>query len=145
MVQPFNNELVTLSLTGAELQDILEAGFDGEGPEQVLTPSAGFAYRYDRSRPIGARIAAMTLNGAAIEPGKDYRVTASMFLANGGDDFDAFRKGRDRIIGTTDIAAFEAWLNAIPPRTAPTEARHTDLHPELNPNKRPSPPGQKYR
>ena len=144
-VQPFNNELVTLSLTGAELKEVLEAGFDSEGPEQVLTPSAGFAYSYDRSRPVGARIAAMTLKGAPVDPAGDYRVTVSMFLANGGDGFGTFRQGRDRTIGTTDIAAFEAWLKAVPPRAAPQEARTTDLRPELNPNRRVSPPGQKYR
>ena len=68
-----------------------------------------------------------------------------MFLANGGDSFDAFRQGRNRTIGMLDIAALEAWLQAVPPRVAPPEPRHTDLHPELNPNYRPTPPGQKYR
>ncbi len=144
-VQPFNNELVTVTLTGAQLKAILEMGFDGEGPEQVLTPSAGFAYSYDRSRPVGDRIAALSLGGAAIDPAKDYRVTVSMFLANGGDEFDLFRQGRSRTIGTTDIAALEAWLQAVPPRAAPPESRTTDLRPELNPNKRVDPPGQKYR
>ncbi len=145
VVQPFNNELVTLTLTGAEIKSIIELGFDTEGPEQVLTSSAGFTYSYDRSQPIGQRISNMKLNGAAIDPAKDYRVTVSMFLANGGDDFDLFRLGRNRTIGTTDIAAFEAWLQAVPPRVAPPEARTSDLRPELNPNYRPTPPGQKYR
>ena len=87
----------------------------------------------------------MTLNGAAIDPARDYRVTVSIFLANGGDSFDVFRQGRNRTIGMLDIAALEAWLQAVPPRVAPPEPRHTDLHPELNPNFRPTPPGQKYR
>ena len=87
----------------------------------------------------------MALGGAPIDPARDYRVTVSMFLANGGDDFDEFRNGRNRTIGVTDIVAFEAWLKAVPPRVAPPEPRHSDLHPELNPNYRPSPPGQKYR
>jgi 5'-nucleotidase len=143
-VQPFNNELVTLSLSGADLKVLLEQGFDADGPEQVLTPSAGFAYSYDRSQPVGARISAITLNGAAIDAAKDYRVTVSMFLANGGDGFSTFLKGRNRTIGGKDIDALEAWLKAVPPRTAPAESRTTDVHPELNPNTRSSPPGQKY-
>ena len=144
-VQPFNNELVTLTLTGTDIKAILEQGFDNIAPEQVLTPSQGFAFTYDRSKPIGSRISAMTLNGAAIDPARDYRVTVSIFLANGGDSFDVFRQGRNRTIGMLDIAALEAWLQAVPPRVAPPEPRHTDLHPELNPNFRPTPPGQKYR
>jgi 5'-nucleotidase len=146
-VQPFNNELVTLSLTGAQLKAVLEENFDTHGPEQVLTPSAGFAYTYDRSQSVSDRITAMTLNGAVVDPAAQYRVTVSMFLANGGDDYSAFLKGRDRVIGVTDIAALEAWLKAIPPRALPKEVRTTDLHPELNGNlvRPPIPPGQKYR
>jgi 5'-nucleotidase len=89
----------------------------------------------------------MTLNGAVVDPAAQYRVTVSMFLANGGDDYSAFLKGRDRVIGVTDIAALEAWLKAIPPRALPKEVRTTDLHPELNGNlvRPPIPPGQKYR
>ncbi len=144
-VQPFNNDLVTQSLTGAELKEILEQGFDNDGPEQVLTPSAGFAYRYDRSPPIGRRISGMMLNGVPIDPAKTYRVTTSQFLSDGGDGFTGFTKGRDEVNGISDIAALEAWLKAIPPRAGPTEARTIDLRPELNPNRGTTPPGQKYR
>ncbi len=144
-VQPFNNELVTISLTGAEIKAVLEQGLDTDGPQQLLSPSAGFHYVYDRSRPVGERIAAITLNGTGIDPVKNYRVTVSLFLANGGDTYTALLAGRDRVMGMLDVAALEAWLQAIPPRAAPAEARILDLHPELNPNKLRSPPGQKYR
>jgi 5'-nucleotidase len=144
-VQPFNNELFTLSYTGAELKEILEQGFDTAGPEQILTASAGFSYSYDRSRPIGERITAMTLNGELIDPGATYRVTVSNFLANGGDTFTAFTKGRNRTLGPTDIAAFEAWLKSQPPRVAPPDRREIDLKPELNAVRSTAPPGLKYR
>jgi 5'-nucleotidase len=144
-VQPFGNDLVTQSLTGAELKTILEQGFDADAPEQVLTPSVGFAYAYDRGRPVGERISGMTLNGVPIDPARTYRVTSNEFLANGGDSFEGFRKGRDRVKGISDIVALEAWLQAVPPRAAPRDARTTDLHPELNPNRGTAPPGQVYR
>lgn len=144
-VQPFNNDLMTLSYTGAELKEILEQGFDATGPEQILAPSAGFAFSYDRSRPPGERIVAMSLNGQPIDPAATYRVTVSNFLANGGDTFSAFTKGRDRTVGPSDIAALEAWLAATPPRTAPPESRITDLRPELNATRSTNPPGIRYR
>jgi 5'-nucleotidase len=144
-VQPFNNDLFTLSYTGADLKAILEQGFDGQGPEQILTPSAGFAYSYDRSRPVGERIVSMTLDGKPIDPAGSYRVTVSNFLANGGDTYTAFTKGRDRTVGPSDIAALEAWLQANPPRAAPAEARHTDLQPALNRTRSTTPPGLTYR
>ncbi|MFM2300662.1 MAG: hypothetical protein RLZZ84_398 [Pseudomonadota bacterium] len=67
-LQPFNNTLVTQSFTGAELKAILEQGFDANGPEQVLLPSAGFAFTFDRARPVGDRITALQLDGQAIDP-----------------------------------------------------------------------------
>ena len=145
-VEPFQNQLVTESLTGAEIKAILEQGFDNIGPEQILTPSVGFGFTYDRSRPVGSRIVAMTLNGKPIDPARTYRVTVSEYLANGGDTFTGFEKGRNRVRGMIDLDALEAWLKASPPRPVPTDPREVDLAPQLNkgdPNKI-SPPGVHY-
>lgn len=129
-VQPFNNTLVTLTLTGAELRELLEQNFDGNGPNQVLGPSRGFAYAYDLSRPVGSRIVSMTLDGKPIDPAASYRVTTSDFLASGGDTYTVLMRGRDRVVGGSDIAALEAWLQAIPPRPVPLEKRTEDLTPK---------------
>ncbi|HUQ13718.1 MAG TPA: bifunctional metallophosphatase/5'-nucleotidase [Novosphingobium sp.] len=127
-VQPFGNTLVTQSFTGAELKAVLEQGFDGDGPVQVLTPSRGFAYRYDLSRPVGQRIVAMTLGGKPIDPRATYRVATSNFLAQGGDSFTLFAKGREVVQGVgTDLAALEAWLQPSPPRPIPSEERTTEV------------------
>ncbi len=144
-VQPFNNDLMTQSYTGAEIKAALEQGFDAEGPEQILAPSAGFTYTYDRSRPAGDRIVAMTLDGRPIDPASTYRVTVNNFLANGGDSFSAFTKGRDRVVGISDIAALENWLKASPARLPPEETRAIDARPDLNPVRSTAPPGTKYR
>ncbi|MEZ5734296.1 MAG: bifunctional metallophosphatase/5'-nucleotidase [Novosphingobium sp.] len=144
-VQPFNNDLMTLSYTGAQIKAILEQGFDEYGPEQILAPSAGFSYTYDRSRAFGDRIVAMTLNGKPIDPAKVYRVTVNNFLANGGDTFSGFTEGREQTVGMSDIAALEAWLKAVPPRVPPTERRYTDAQPDLNPVRSTTPPGTRYR
>lgn len=124
--EPFNNELVTFTLTGAELKDVLEQSFADSGPEQFLTPSAGFRYVVDKAAPAGARVSGMTLNGKPIDPGADYRITVSTFLANGGDGFSAFARKRDAVPGAIDIDALEAWLKAVPPRQVPQEPRVTE-------------------
>ena len=143
-VQPFMNDLVTLTLTGAELKAVLEQGFDTDGPEQILAASAGFTYSYDRSRPVGNRIAAMALDGRPVAPNQSLRVTVNMFLANGGDSFTQFAKGRDRTIGMSDIAAFEAWLQTTPARQPPADQREIDLMPALEGFSAPAPPGHHY-
>ncbi len=144
-VQPFGNRLVTVTMTGADIKAVLEEGFDREAPEQILAASAGFVFHYDRSKPIGSRIGSMTLNGVPIDLAADYRVTVSQFLADGGDSFASFRKSRDPVPGVVEIAALEAWLQAVPPRAAPPEVRAIDDRPELNTLIRNAPPGQKYR
>ncbi len=128
-VQPFNNTLLTQTLTGAQLRRVLEQNFDGIGPNQVLSPSRGFAYSYDLSRPVGGRIVSITLDGKPIDDAATYRVTTSDFLAYGGDTYSELAKGTDRVLGTSDLAALEAWLQAIPPRPVPQEERTKDVTP----------------
>ena len=134
-VQPFANTLLTQSVTGAELKAILEQGFDDIAPVQALSPSHGFAYSFDMSRPVGDRVVSMTLNGVPIDPAKEYRVTTNSFLANGGDSFTLLAKQRNGVIGSTDLDALESWLKAIPPRPVPDELRSTNLNPDATPAK----------
>lgn len=128
-IQPFNNVLMTQTLTGAQLRRVLEQNFDGIGPDQALSPSRGFAYSYDLSRPVGSRIVSMKLDGKPIDDAATYRVTTSDFLAYGGDTYSELSKGTDRVIGITDLAALEAWLQAIPARPVPLEDRSKDVTP----------------
>ena len=134
-VQPFANDLVTQTLTGAELKAVLEQGFDANQPVQFLSPSQGFSYSVDMARPEGQRVVAMTLDGVPIDPAKGYRVTTNSFLANGGDSFSLLMGQRDKAIGITDIDALEAWLKTDPPRPAPVEDRVIDLNPAVTPKK----------
>jgi 5'-nucleotidase len=137
-VQPFNNTLLTQTMTGAEIKAALEQGFDATDPVQVLAPSHGFFFSFDMSRPIGDRVVTMTLNGAPIDPAKDYRVTTNSFLANGGDSFAQFMKQRDAVPGMSDVEALEAWLKALPPRPVPSDLRYQDLRPDITPVKPPT-------
>ena len=145
LVQPFGSELITMTLTGADIKRAMEQQLDADAPEQILSCSAGFHISYDRGRPVGSKIVSMELNGVAIDMAKDYRVTVNVYLANGGDSFMAFVKGRDQVIGMTDIAALEAWLKPNePPRGGSPELRATDLNPSLKTNNVVPLPGTVY-
>jgi 5'-nucleotidase len=128
-VQPFDNQLVTQTMTGAELRAGLEQGFDATGPVQALAASAGFTYRYDRSRAAGHRIVEVMLEGAPLRDDASYRVTTNSFLAMGGDGFSGFTTRRAAVPGSSDVAALEAWLKADPPRAAPPELRAVEIKP----------------
>lgn len=127
-VQPFTNGLVTQSLTGAELKAVLEEGLDENQPKQQLSPSAGFAWSYDLSRPAGDRVVAMSLDGKPIDPAGTYRVTVNSFLANGGDSFSGLARQRFAAIApVTDLEALEAWLKVSPARAVPADDRVTEI------------------
>jgi 5'-nucleotidase len=126
LTQPFGNALVTETLTGAEIKAALEQGFDAIGPEQVLAPSAGLVYRYDRRQPVGSRVTAITLGGTPLDPAASYRVTLNGFLALGGDGFTVFKAGRNQVTGPTDIEAFEALFRTTAVVDVPHDARTID-------------------
>lgn len=110
--QPFGNSLVTMTLTGAQLKELLEQQWSGSRPERVriLQPSAGFSYQWDGRRPHGSRVEDVRLDGRAIDPAEDVRVTINSFLAAGGDSFRVLREGRNRVGGPLDIDALTEFL-----------------------------------
>ncbi len=82
-VQPFDNRLAIVRLSGAQLAEVFRRNFgSGHG---VLVPSG---LRVE-AKCEGAQIQ-VTLrrdNGQALEPGRLYTVAMSDFLASGGDNF----------------------------------------------------------
>lgn len=125
-VQPFSNRLVTLTLTGAQLQQALEQQWLDQAQPRILQVSSGFGYAWDASRPPGQRVVpgSMTLHGKPIAPGDRLRVTVNSFLAAGGDNFTVFaRDGTEAVTGVSDIEALEAWFRAPGPVTPPVSAR----------------------
>jgi 5'-nucleotidase len=110
--QPFGNMLVTKSLTGKQLRALLEQQFNDPNWVRVLSPSSGFRFGYDLSRPVGSRVLFATLNGAPLLDAQSYRVAVSDFLSNGGDLFPAFKDGTDAVVGPLDIEALITHLSA---------------------------------
>jgi 5'-nucleotidase len=125
-VQPFGNSLVTMTLTGAQIEAVLEQQFTASRT-LILQVSTGFAYTWSASAPFGAKIdpASITLNDAPIEPTAEYRVTVNSFLAPGGDGFAALAGGTDRLGGDVDLDAFEDYLTANRPLAVPALGRIT--------------------
>ncbi|SFN87137.1 5'-nucleotidase [Geodermatophilus obscurus] len=90
-VQPFNNLLTTLDLTGAQLYALLDQQFT---LGRVLAPSASVAYTVDDA--TGTVVpGSLTIGGVAVDPAGTYRITVNNFLAGGGDGFTVLTQGTD--------------------------------------------------
>lgn len=125
-VQPFGNLLVSMTLTGAQIDTLLEQQWSASpsrAPFLHLGISEGVAFSWSASAPVGQKVdpASITLNGTPIDPAASYRVTVNSFLADGGDGFTVLTEGTDRVGGGGDLDAFIAYLTANAP-VAPTPA-----------------------
>ncbi|HWH93529.1 MAG TPA: 5'-nucleotidase C-terminal domain-containing protein [Baekduia sp.] len=121
-VQPFDNGLVKMTLTGAQLKAILEQQFkDAPGAGDKILQVSGIAETYDRTRAAGDRVTSLTLSdGTAVDPAASYAVAANSFLATGGDGFTVFKEGTGVTSFGTDVDALEHYVESLPqPFTAP--------------------------
>jgi 5'-nucleotidase len=124
-VQPFYNNLVTVTLTGAQILRALEEQWIDQTRPRILQVSRGFTYQWDAQRPVGQRVVpgSVRLDGAPLDPARPYRVTINSFLADGGDNFRVFKQATERRTGLMDIDAFERYLAATPGLPGAPEVR----------------------
>jgi 5'-nucleotidase len=116
-VQPFSNNLVTVTLGGAQVLQLLEQQWAGRADGgRVLHVSRGFKYRWDASRPPGRRVVpgSVRLDGRPLDPDASLRVTVNGYLASGGDGFSVLKDGREARTGVMDVDALEAYLRNNP-------------------------------
>ncbi|WP_433755141.1 bifunctional metallophosphatase/5'-nucleotidase [Nocardia sp. CA-135398] len=118
-VQPFGNQVVTVTMTGSQILRLLEQQWSN-GKATVLSP-AGLTYTYVESSPKGSKVVAdsVRIGGQPLNPVATYRITTNSFLASGGDGFTVFTEGTDKTVGPIDLDAFEAYLKGRPPLGSP--------------------------
>ncbi len=136
-VQPFNNLVVSMDLTGAEIKQVLEQQWNGgnEATNRKILQVSGLQYTWDLSEallPSASAIVGDVLVDDDGDPGTDmvplvdgdtYRVAMNNFIADGGDNFTVLRdEGENRTTGGLDIDSLREYLLA----NDPVEATPTD-------------------
>lgn len=135
-VQPFGNSLVTMTLTGQQIKDLLEqqfVGCNGQTQQRIMQVSNGLKYSWSAAAAPCSRIASVVLtptdvtqvppvptgapdtivaNGVVQNPAKTYRVTVNNFMATGGDGFTVLLGGTNVLGGAQDIDALTAYLSS---------------------------------
>jgi 5'-nucleotidase len=136
-VQPFNNFVVSMDLTGAQIKALLNEQWNGPNDKTAtgnkILQVSGISYSWDVSDADGAGSALVgnVLVDADGNPGTPmvplvdgttYRVAANNFLSDGGDNFGTFKAGTNKLIGGLDIDSLRVYLQAHDPYTVtPTD------------------------
>ena len=128
---PFGNEIVTMTVTGAQIWQALEHSV-------AVTPSAngrflqisGFSFVYSVSAPAGARVQSVTLaGGAAIlnNASTNYTLGLSDYTATGGDGYVAFTASSKTYTRKIQADALLAYIIAQGTLTPATSGRITQI------------------
>ena len=130
-VQPFGNSLVTMTLTGAQIDTLLEQQFVGCGQtsNRILQVSAGFTYTWSASGGACSKIdpATIRIGGVTVNPAASYRITVNSFLADGGDNFLVLKAGTNRLGGDVDLDALDKYFQTYSPVAPGPQNRITQV------------------
>ena len=112
--QPFQNDLIVMNLTGAQIKLLLEQQLASRFGERarLLGVSTGFSFTWDAQKNVGERVLAesMKLNGVLMKPDLQYRVAANSFMAGGSEGLTVMREGTERQVSVLDLEALTTYL-----------------------------------
>ncbi|KAF0110298.1 MAG: 5'-nucleotidase [Chloroflexi bacterium] len=111
-VQPFGNDLVTMTLTGAQIKAVLE---QQATTNLTLQISNGVTYTWTKSAAVGSRVTDLKFYDVPVDPALSYQITVNSFLATGGDGFTVLTQGTNRLVGQVDIDALVDYFRANSP------------------------------
>ncbi|WP_307865047.1 ExeM/NucH family extracellular endonuclease [Myceligenerans salitolerans] len=120
-VLPFVNNLHTITLTGAQLETLLEQQWqtdaNGDRPSRpylALGLSDNVSYTASTDDPNatpGDNVSSVTIDGVPVDPAAEYRVATFSFLTSGGDNFRVFTEGTD--LRDSGLVDRDAWIEYI--------------------------------
>ncbi|MBP4048769.1 bifunctional metallophosphatase/5'-nucleotidase [Chromobacterium violaceum] len=128
-VQPFGNTMMTMKLTGEQIDRLLEQQWSNPSQPKILQVSSGFRYSWSQSAPAGSKvdIGSITINGVKIDPKASYTVQVNNFIAGGGDGFTVLTEGVNRVGGGVDVDVLQSYLAAHPALPVPALDRIVQL------------------
>lgn len=112
-VQPFNNYLVSMDMTGAQISALLQQQWSGSNAAtpKMLQISKGMYYKWQQGT-AGRELVpgTLTIDNQLVLDTQTYRIVTNNFLSDGGDNFAAFKNGTAKYIGGLDIDGFAKYL-----------------------------------
>ena len=124
-VQPFGDELLLVTLSGAQVRALLAQQWREDGAPELLQVSRGLSYAWQANDvgrgavvPGSVRVA-----GRPLDDDATYRVVISSYLAGGGDGFGVLTDAPLMARGPGDVPALGAYFAAHSPLSPPSGAR----------------------
>jgi 5'-nucleotidase len=137
--QPFGTTLVTLTLSGSQIHELLRQQWCGRQYQNVLMVSSTVSYSWSHSaaklltgapcdKSSADPIVDLRINGEPVQPWMAFRVTVNSSVGGGGGGFGVLHTGSDPVDGGDDVDALANYLGSSltgPPVEPPTRDRIT--------------------
>ncbi len=118
-VMPFQNQAVTVTITGKQLRQMAEAAISPRGPRAHVS---GIRVTYDSTRPAGQRVRDLRLtNGKKPKDKERYTLAVNSFLAAGQDGYTMLRIAPQTSAGLSDLEVMELYLRRLTRPVRPPE------------------------
>jgi 5'-nucleotidase len=131
--QPFGSTLVTQSMTGGQIRELLKQQWCGRKNPEILQVSSTVSYTWSRSKAKAALgkpcaadtdpITELSIRGNPVRSYQAFRVTINTTMQGRGAQFSVLHTGTDRSGGPVDVDAFQEYLSPsvtgppiVPPR-----------------------------
>lgn len=127
-LSPFTNNVTRVTMTGAQVRDLMEVAVQGAAPRFHVS---GLTVRYDPARPSRRRVVSIeTADGRPLDPGRTYVLGTLDFLQTGGEGLVMLNTLPARRTGKTDLENLIAYLERLPqPVVAPQDRRFVAVTP----------------
>ncbi|MEH6942577.1 bifunctional metallophosphatase/5'-nucleotidase [Bacillus sp. JJ722] len=137
-VLPFGNTLVSMKLTGAEIQEALEHSVSNYPKENGgFLHVSGMKFIFDSSKPVGSRVQKVEVKGkdgvyTTLQKSSKYRIVTHAFTAKGGDGCPVFKRaydgGRVNDLGLSDWENVRRYMEKLKNVNPKIEGRIIDLN-----------------
>ncbi|MBS4015417.1 MAG: bifunctional metallophosphatase/5'-nucleotidase [Candidatus Latescibacteria bacterium] len=91
-VEAFGNTIVMMTMTGAQIWQMLEVSVIGY---HAIFQVSGLKMVYDRKAPPNQRLISVEIDGKPLDMEKEYKIVTNNFLAAGGGAYGIFRDGKN--------------------------------------------------
>ena len=130
---PHDSAVWTMRLTGEQIREVLEQSienFSTKDPTKKvggMIQVSGLQFIYNPEGVFNQRVQTVTVQGKPLELRKYYRVATNALLAEGGHNYDTFKRGRERREAGKQFDMIKSWIAARGNVAAPPTDRITKL------------------